>query len=236
MFYKLLFMNKIILLLFLISTTLYSQSKDTITDSKYLEDQIYIGFSYITMTNLPENVSKNGFSNSLILGFIKDISLNEQGNVAFGLGLGYGRNTYFQEIKITRPNGKTLFETIDGSFKNNKFSTHSIEMPIELRWRTSTINKYKFYRIYAGGKVSYTFATKSRFKTDDNTIKVKGISEINKLQYGLTLSLGYGTWNINLYYGLNDIFSDAKFNRAVPFNAVPLKMRDFRVGFIFYIL
>ncbi len=225
-------MNKIIFLLFLISTTLYSQSKDTITDSKYLEDQLYIGLSYITMTNLPENVSKNGFSNSLILGFIKDIPLNEQGTIAFGVGLGYGRNTYFQEIKITESNGSTLFENIQGdNFKNNKFSTHSIEVPIELRWRTSTLNKYKFYRIYAGGKISYTFATKSRFRTDDNTIVVKGISEINKLQYGLTLSLGYGTWNINLYYGLNDVFSDAKLDGITP-----IEMRDFRVGLIFYIL
>jgi len=225
-------MKKQLLFLFLISTTLYSQSKDTITDSKYLEDQLYIGLSYITMTKLPENVSKNGFSNSLILGFIKDIPLTEQGNFAFGLGLGYGRNTYFQEIKITESNNNTLFENIHGdNFKNNKFSTHSIEMPIELRWRTSTINKYKFYRIYAGGKVSYAFATKSRFKTKDSTVKVKGISEINKLQYGLTLSLGYGTWNINLYYGLNDIFSDAKLDGVSP-----IEMRDFRVGLIFYIL
>ncbi|HBK71813.1 MAG TPA: hypothetical protein DDZ39_09200 [Flavobacteriaceae bacterium] len=224
-------MKKFIFFLFLINTTLYAQNKDTISYSKYLEDQIYIGFSYITMRNLPETVSKNGISNSFVIGFIKDLPLNKQGNFGFGIGLGYGRNTYFQDIKITRPNGKTLFETIEGSFKNNRFSTHALEIPFELRWRTSTIDKYKFYRIYAGGKVSYAFVTKSRFKTDDNTIKVKGIDEINKLQYGLTLSVGFGTWNFNVYYGLNDIFSDAKFN-----NLTPIEMRDFRVGLMFYIL
>jgi len=226
------FMKQLIFFLFLISTTFYAQSKDTIVDSKYFEDQLYIGLSYITMTNLPETVKSNGFSNSLVLGFIKDIPLNEQGSFAFGVGLGYGRNTYFQEIRILKSNSGTLFENVHSdNFKNNKFSIHSIEMPIELRWRTSTIDKYKFYRIYAGGKIGYAFATKSRFKTDDSIIKTKGISEINKLQYGLTLSLGYGTWNINLYYGLNDIFSNAKLDGVTP-----IKMRDFRVGLIFYIL
>ncbi len=220
----------VIFLLFF-NTILFSQSKDTIVSSKYLEDQIYVGLSYITLSNLPDEVSSNGFSNSLALGFIKDFPFDEKGNFGFGVGLGYGRNTYFQNIKISESNNQTLFETFKGTFKNNRFSFHAIELPIELRWRTSTIDKYKFYRIYAGGKISYAFATNARFKESGNTIKVKDISEFNKLQYGLTLSLGYGTWNFNFYYGLNDIFKDALLD-----DVTPLKIRDFRIGLIFYVL
>ncbi len=110
-----------------------------------------------------------------------------------------------QNLKITKPNDVTQFDVVDG-FKSNKFSMHAIEIPLELRWRTSTIDKYKFYRIYFGGKISYAFATNSKFK-ENNTVKVNGIDEINRLQYGLSLSMGYGTWNLNVYYGLNDIFS-----------------------------
>ncbi|MET2983599.1 porin family protein [Aureibaculum conchae] len=208
-----------------------TQSNDTIVDNQYLEDQIYVGLSYILMNNLPKGISSNGFSNSLAFGFIKDLPLNERRNFALGIGLGYGRHTYYQNLKITKVENITEFGIAD-NFKNNKFSMHTLEMPIELRWRTSTINKYKFYRIYFGGKISYAFATNSRFRENDkNSIKVNGIDELNKLQYGLTLSMGYGTWNVNVYYGLSDLFSNANLSETTP-----IKIRDFRVGLIFYIL
>ncbi|MDY7396016.1 porin family protein [Aureibaculum sp. 2210JD6-5] len=205
-------------------------NKDTIKDSRYLEDQIYIGLSYILMNKLPDSISSNGFSNSLVLGFIKDIPLNERRNLALGVGLGYGRHTYYQNLKITRPDEITQFEVGDG-FKSNKFSLHAVEVPIEFRWRTSTIDKYKFYRIYFGGKISYAFATNSKFRGSDNTVKINRIDELNKLQYGLSLSMGYGTWNLNIYYGLSDLFSKANLN-----DTTPIKIKEFRVGLIFYIL
>jgi len=224
-------MKYLVIFLLFFNTILFSQSKDTIVSSKYLEDQIYVGLSYITLYNLPDDVSSNGFSNSLAFGFIKDIPFDENGNFGFGVGLGYGRNTYYQNIKISESDNQTSFEAVKGIFNNNKFSVHAIEFPLELRWRTSTIDKYKFYRIYAGGKISYAFATNARFKESGNTIRVKNISEFNKFHYGLTLSLGYGTWNFNFYYGLNDIFKNAKLD-----DVTPLKIRDFRIGLIFYVL
>lgn len=206
------------------------KSNDTIKDNRYLEDQIYIGLSYTLMDKLPDSISSNGFSNSLTLGFIKDIPLNVARNFALGIGLGYGRHTYYQNLKITKLDDVMQFNVAD-DFKNNKFSIHAIEIPLELRWRTSTIDRYKFYRVYFGGKISYAFATNAKFRGNNNTIKIKGIDEINKLQYGLSLSMGYGTWNLNIYYGLSDLFSDAELSENKP-----IKIRDFRVGLIFYIL
>ncbi|WP_117882161.1 porin family protein [Aureibaculum luteum] len=228
-------MKKCFLFFFMISGLLSAQNNtkkdnDTIIDSHYLEDQIYIGLSYMLMDKLPDTISSNGFSNSLTLGFIKDMPLNERRNLALGIGLGYGRHTYYQNLKITRPNNVTAFD-VATDFKSNKFSIHALEIPLELRWRTSTMDNYKFYRIYFGGKLSYAIATNSKYKEDGNIIKVNGIDEINKLQYGLSLSMGYGTWNLNVYYGLSDIFSD-----ATLLEDTPIKIRDFRVGLIFYIL
>jgi len=225
------FMNKITFIFIFLASTVNAQVIDTIKPSKYLEDQIYVGLSYILLNNVPNEISSNGFSNSFELGFIKDFPLNQKGNVALGLGLGYGRNTYYQNIKITRPNNSTLFETITEDFKNNKFSTHVIDIPLEIRLRTSTIDKYKFWRFYAGGKLSYVFASNAKFRETGNTIKINGISEINKLQYGLTLAAGYGTWNFKLYYGISNIFSDARLNETIPLN-----IKDIRIGLVFYIL
>lgn len=225
-------MHKLIIIFLLLASSLHAQINDPFKTTKYLEDQLYIGLSYITILNSPEGVSQNGFSNGLALGFIKDLPLNEKGNLAVGIGLGYGRNTYFQNIKISKPDLVTVFEILeDGEFKNNKFSSHNIEFPIEFRWRTSTLEKYKFWRIYTGAKISYSFYNNAKLKQDTNTLKISGISEIRNLQYGLTMAVGYGTWNFNFYYGLSDLFSDAYLTEATP-----IKINDFRIGLIFYIL
>ena len=224
-------MIRLFFLFLFISSILNAQGNDSIKSAKYLEDQFYIGFSVITLTNTPEGVTQNGFSNSFELGAIKDFPLNSRGSFALGIGLGYGRNTYFQNIRIDEINNSTQFSIAEGNFKNNKFSMHTIDLPLEIRWRTSTINEYKFWRIYMGGKLSYVFTSNARFKEPRNTTRFKGISEINKLQYGLKLAIGYGTWNFNFYYGLTDLFSDANLNGITP-----IEIRDFRIGLIFYIL
>tara|TARA_R110002073_G_scaffold40547_6_gene115409 strand:- start:72486 stop:73157 length:672 start_codon:yes stop_codon:yes gene_type:complete len=217
------------ILLFL-STIVLGQSKDSISN-KYLDDQLYIGITYNTLQKTPPGINQNGFSNGLSVGFIKDMPINIQRNVGFGLGLGYGRNTYYQNLKIYEENNSTVFEEVSGSFKRNKFSFHSLEVPIEFRWRTSTVDKYKFWRIYTGLKLGYIFASNAKLK-QNGTTKIKGISELNKFQYGWTLGAGFGTWNLNVYYGLSDLFSDAQLKDTT--NSVEL--RDLRIGLIFYIL
>ena len=224
-------MSRIIFLFLILTTAVNAQNYDTIKNTRYLEDQIYIGLSIITLTNLSDGIAQSGFSNSFGLGFIKDIPVNAKGNVAFGIGLGYGRNTYFQNIKITEVDNFTQYEIAGNDVKNNKFSLNSIDLPLEIRLRTSTIDKYKFWRVYGGAKISYVFASNAKFKEAGNTFKIKGLSEINKWQYGLTLAVGYGTWNFNFYYGLEDLFSNASLNGMSP-----IEIRDFRIGLIFYIL
>jgi len=225
--------NVVILLLAFLSVICNAQSKDSSnsTNNKYLEDQLYLGVTYNSLYDLPIGIDQNGFSNGIFLGYMKDIPINAQRNIGFGIGLGYGRNTYFQDLKIAKENGVTIFEEVK-AFDRNKFSLHAIELPIEIRWRTSTPTKYKFWRIYSGMKLAYIFASNAKLKKQ-GTIKVNGIDEINKFQYGLTLGAGYGTWNLNVYYGLNNIFSsDVILNNST----IPVKGRDLRIGLIFYIL
>jgi len=225
-------MRYINIILVLWSITCYTQTKNSKQKSDYLEDQVYIGLTFINLIDLPDDVNQNGFSNNFSIGFIKDIPLNLERNFALGIGLGYGQNTYFQNIKISEVDNQTIFELLDNtnSFSNNKFKAFTLEIPLELRWRTSTLHKYKFWRFYAGTKLSYAFLTKTKFKGKPSNVKLNNIQEYNKLQYGLTLAVGYGTWNFNFYYGLSDLFSNANLDATTPVN-----LRDFRLGLIFYI-
>ena len=106
---------------------------------------------------------------------------------------------------------------------------HTIEFPVELRFRTSTSTKYKFWRIYPGIKFAYVFSLNTNLKQREDFL-VEDVVEIDKFLYGLTLSAGYNKWNIHVYYGLNSLFSESKNN------SYEIDIHEIRLGLIFYIL
>ena len=229
-----------IILLFLFSIQLtisqedVSENNDTssIVDNLYKEDQFYFSVSYNLLSNMPEGMSQEGFSTGFTLGYIKDIPLNSRRNFALGIGLGISTNSYNNNLKISKNNGVYNYELIDlDDFTKNKFSTQLVELPIEFRWRTSTPEEYKFWRIYAGVKLGYIVASKSKSKGGGETIKISNLEVIEKIRYGLTLSAGFSTWNVNLYYGLNPIF-----DKSVKINNEKTDIRIIKIGLMFYLL
>ncbi len=205
----------------------------TKTNNLYREDQFYFGITYNLLGKMPQDMSQNGFSSGFHLGFIRDMPINKSRTVSFGLGLGYSTNSFNQNLLISKDGqGMLNYEIIDGaSFTKNKFSMHLVEIPFEFRWRTSTTDSYKFWRIYSGFKLGYVFTTTSKFSGSPQNIKLKNIDHFEKIQYGLTLSVGYNTLNAYLYYALNPIFKkEAKINdESIDINAI-------KIGLIFYIL
>lgn len=217
-------MRKIAILILLFTTSLKAQVDSTFVDNKYLEDQLYFSLTYIHMINLPDAISQSGFSYGLAGGFIKDLPLNERRNIGLGVGIGYGFNNYYFNVSVN-PEEPADEEV---SIRNNKIILHSVELPIELRFRTSTAKKYKFWRFYPGFKMAYKFAQNTSFGKS-NDFDVDDIIDINDFLYGLTFSVGYNKWNIHTYYGLNDLFTAARNNGS------EINISDFRIGLIFYI-
>ncbi len=217
-----------IIFLLLFTTASIAQIDSTFVDDKYLEDQIYFSFNYNLLVNKPVGFHQNSISGGFSVGFIKDIPLNKRRNVGVAIGLGYNYNAYNQNLKISENGTYEILE--NDNFNSNRFTSYIIEMPVEFRWRTSTAQNYRFWRIYAGVKFGYVFSNKSKFSDDVEVIKVKNIDEFQKIQYGLTLSAGYSTFNLNLYYGLNTLFKDAYAD------GILLDMKQINFGLIFYIL
>jgi hypothetical protein len=223
-------MLKKILFIIIVANSLFtfSQLKEE-KEGYYLEDQIYLKISYNLLDKLPKNISQSGFSNSFSLGFIRDFPINKQRNFGFGLGVGYGFETYFHNLKITDINNTTQFEYFNENFDSNKLKINQLEVPFEVRWRTSTVEKYKFWRIYSGIKVNYIFISKSVFNINEKQV-YKNINALNKIQYGLTVAAGYGTFNFFIYYGLSPLFKDANLNGE------KIEIKEIKFGLQFYIL
>lgn len=204
------------------------------TDEMYREDQFYASITYNLLQNRPNDIEQTGFSSGFHLGFIRDMPFNKKRNLALGLGLGLSSNSYNQNIRITETNTGLDYSFTGGDgveILKNKFTTYLLEAPFELRWRTSKSDDYRFWRIYAGFKLSYLLYNSSKYKTVEEKDRISNNDDFNSLQYGLTLSAGYGTWNFQLYYGLNPIFET-----SAKLNGSNIGMRAVKIGLIFYIL
>lgn len=206
-------------------------AQNTSVDSLYLEDQFYIGLTYNTYGNKPSSFTQRNLPYGLQLGFIKDLPINKKRNVGFGVGFGYAVNNYYSNLIATKDieGISYTFADEDLDYKRSKIVTHMVEFPVEFRWRKSTPTKYKFLRIYGGAKLGYVFSSKSKFVSDDFK-EVFSNTDIVNFRYGLQFNIGYNTWNIHVYYGLNSLLDDAFVDDE------QLLMKPIRVGFNFYIL
>jgi hypothetical protein len=182
---------------------------------------------------MPTGVEQRNLSYGLQGGFIKDIPLNWDRTLGLGLGLGYGINSYYSNLRAFERASGVEYEILDGtgSYKRNKIETHVLEVPLQIRWRNSTPEEYKFWRVYAGMKFGYVIGSRSKFVSNTEKI-VFNNPDISSFQYGLALNFGYNTFNIHAYYSLRSLFKDGV---NLPSGA-PLNLQPLQIGLIFYIL
>ena len=116
-------------------------------------------------------------------------------------------------------------------YSKNRFEQWRIEMPIELRWRTSTPVDFQFFRIYGGFKFSYLLGDKSVFDDGIQKLIIKNNRDFEELMYGAYLSIGYSSFNLQVYYALNGLFKP-----TALIDSVPVNMDVLSIGVVFYIL
>lgn len=202
-------------------------------DSLYREDQFYFSITYNLLTQIPKDLKQNKFSAGLSAGFLRDMPINKKRTVAIATGLGLSYQNYFQNLTISQlPDGALAYEVSDyNDIKSNRYRQYLVDLPIEFRWRNSTYESYRFWRIYGGFKVSYVFSNKSVVDTGEEKYTVNNNRDINKIQYGVYLAVGYNTWNVYLNYGLNPLFKNVQTTSGQN-----IDVRTLNAGLIFYIL
>lgn len=212
-----------------------NESESNSVNPRYLEDQFYLGITYNFLLNQPEGVNQQNLSYGLQGGFIKDIPLNSDSTIGMGVGLGLGLNTYYTNIRASEGVSGINYTIIDeGDARRSKIETHSIEVPLEFRWRNSTETEYKFWRVYSGVKFSYVYDARSKFVPSEDSEELEtsfSNPDIKNLQVGLTLNFGYNSFNAHVYYSLTNLFDD-----NVVLGQENIEMKPLRIGLIFYIL
>lgn len=202
-------------------------------DSLYREDQFYFTATYNNLQKFPSGLTQNKLSPGIGVGFLRDMPINKTRTYAIALGIGYSFNQYNYNLYTYNVDQNTRsYEVLseDIYYDKNRLTLHYIEIPLELRWRTSTFDSHKFWRIYTGIKAGYLFSNKYEFVNDVQNTVIKNNPDLNKISYGCYISAGWNTWNVYAYYGLNTIFKDVKINGETS------KMNTINVGLQFYIL
>ncbi|WP_430614045.1 porin family protein [Flavobacterium sp. JP2137] len=197
-------------------------------DTKYREDQFYVGITHSILQDKPPGFSQRSLSLGIQAGFLRDFPINAARTWAIAPGIGY---SYLNLHHNLAPfDGVDFPSQILKEYDRNTLSLHYLDFPLEIRWRTSTPESHKFWRVYTGFKVSYLVADKAVTKSDLADFTLKNSADLNQWVYGVYLSAGFNTWNIYMYYGLNSVYK----NQVVPESNN--KVKAFNAGLMFYIL
>ena len=226
--------------LFFLSTIISINAQEIVSkpegDLKYREDQLYLGITYNLVSQVPRGVNLRGVSGGINFGYLRDMPINKRRNLAFAIGAGISFDRYGQTLFIGEDEeGTSIFRvlTSDFDFDRNRFSTYTLELPLEFRWRSSTPTEYKFWRLYGGIRAGYTFRYRSFFRQTGNEVSQTDISEFDPLRLAATLSFGYGsTLNLHVSYGFNPFFDGA----VTGDTGETINFRPIKLGIIFYLL
>ena len=194
---------------------------------KYREDQFYVSFSMIFQKESINGFKQNGFSNNFQIGFLRDIPFNIEGNLAVALGLGYSFDKLVSNLTLNNDEQNNLsFSILDNEQNSQKIS--SIILPLEFRWRTSTINKTEFWRLYGGFKYKINLNSQFNYFAGGNS----RVDFIRKQNTAIYISLGYNTWNLLFEYDLNSIYN----RDIILIDGLSPDISTIKIGLIFYIL
>ena len=226
---KILIRIKFFLLFSLLLFVQSSFSQSDKLEEAYREDQFYFGSSYFIQTESLEDFKQNGFSGNFHIGVIRDFPVNNNSTKAVGIGLGFERNFFTSNIQPSEIEDNIDYRIVVSRFleSKNKISFSSIVLPIEYRWRKSTIDEYKFWRIYSGLKFKKNFPLYSNPSYGSEIT----IDEIEDWTTSIYINAGYNTWNISLEYDLNPILKNKKTTDGNNLN-----ISFFRLGLVFYLL
>ena len=215
--FSLLFLNQL-------SFTQSNKSKED-----YREDQFFFGSSYFIQTQPIDEFKQNGFSGNFQFGFIRDFPLNDSSTKAIGIGFGYERNFFTSNIQPIQSDNNIDYRIVISRFleSKNKISFSSLVIPLEFRWRRSSIDQYKFWRIYSGFKLKKNFPIYSNPSYGSEIT----IDDVEDWTTSIYINAGYNTWNISLEYDLNPLLKNKKTT-----NGENLNISFFRLGLVFYLL
>ncbi len=138
-----------------------------------------------------------------------------KGRIGISGGLGFSSNNFYNNLRITTQENtgdqQYALLTDTASYRYNKVTSQYIDIPIEIRYRTTPNTKGRFFRLYAGVRVGVRVHSYSQYVTEEVDIRYGNLDDLNRFRYGLYARIGYSFISLYGYYGLTGLFQNGEF-------------------------
>lgn len=157
--------------------------------------------------------------------FMYDVQLGKKKKLfSVAPGLGVSTSSIFHNALLAEDsiNGTDLIIRTD-DYKKNKLGLTYIDIPVELRFRSTPNAKNKSWKFALGFKAGVLIDGKTKSKEEDangnmKIYKEKRYSDLNRFRYGATVRFGYGPFNFFGFYSLSKLFQNGKGPDITPFS------------------
>jgi len=210
-----------ILFLFFVVSETYAQTKEQKSKSDVSEydlknykadpkDRLIFEVNYTSWLGTPKNIKTDwkclGFNFSTM--FDKPFG-NSNFSLGYGLGIyvhNYSSNANFvYKLDSVYKHMTTVIEPKKEDYIANRYNERSIEVPIELRFRTKTVSAFK---IMLGGKIGYVMSDFKKTDDADGRIRVYNIKNVNRLRYGVNFRIGVEQICLTASYYISEVFTE----------------------------
>ena len=189
---------------------IYTGLKPGKPDKARKYDRLVFDLTYNDWVGDRKPFSNHWGSIGLNTNLIFDIPLAKKNVVALGLGLCHQwvnirHDNHLYRNDLTEST-EFVEKTISDNFNKSKYGSHTVALPIELRFRTAGWQHFKFH---IGGKVGYVFRSLSKYKgsTDFDYVSTSfGFHDDAKLMYSAHFRIGVRNWALFGNYQINKLF------------------------------
>lgn len=177
-------------------------------------DRIIIEINRTGWINQPSNINTSWKSIGVNFAMMFDKPIGKS-NFSFGYGIGIFSHNYHSNADfVYRYDSIKHFTVTDivpktNNYTTNRFAQKILEAPVELRFRTKTISKFK---LMLGGKVGYVVSDFRKVFDDKGKYKIYDTKNLNYLRYGVVFRVGVEQFCFTACYYFSDVFQK---NRSV---------------------
>lgn len=144
-----------------------------------------------------------------------DVPLNEGNGVAFGWGFTYKhqRVGLQSELRIDQQAVHYFPDSISAGFNRGRLNSHSVQLPVELRFRS---RKWRQVKLHLGASVGYRFATNTVYVLNGDRVKSRGIPDSKGLTYAAHVRFGIRNWALFGEYTFASYFANKSSDQWHP--------------------
>jgi hypothetical protein len=157
--------------------------------------------------------------------FMYDVLLGKKKKLfSVAPGVGISTSNIFNNAQLAEDTaaGTDLVVRTD-DYKRNKLGLTYVDIPVELRFRSTPNAKNKSWKFALGFKAGVLIDSKTKVKQEDangnmKTFKEKRYVDLNRFRYGATVRFGYGPFNVFGFYSLAKLFDKGRGPDVTPFS------------------